>query len=41
MADLDFYKKDMEKIPNFTNHAKIIENPVAILCDFDLMKEDK
>ena len=34
-------KKDMEKIPSFTNHAKIIENPVAILCDFDLMKKDK
>ena len=33
-------KKDLEKIPNFTNHAKVIENPVAILCDFNLMKED-
>jgi len=33
-------KKDLDKIANFTNHAKVIENPVAILCDFNLMKED-
>ena len=32
---------DLEKIPTFTNHAKVIEGPVAILCDFNLMKEDE
>ena len=32
--------KDLDKISIFTNHAKIIENPVAILCNFNLMKED-
>ena len=31
---------DLEKISTFTNHAKVIEGPVAILCDFNLMKED-
>ena len=31
---------DLEKISTFTAHAQIIENPVAILCDFNLMKED-
>ena len=34
-------EKDLEKISTFTNHAKVIEGPVAILCDFNLMKEDK
>ena len=34
-------EKDLEKISTFTNHAKVIEGPVAILCNFDLMKEDK
>ena len=33
-------EKDLDKISTFTNHAKIIENPVAILCNFNLMKED-
>ena len=33
-------KKDLDKISIFTNHAKVIEGPVAILCDFNLMKED-
>ena len=33
-------ENDLEKISIFTAHAKIIENPVAILCDFNLMKED-
>ena len=33
-------ENDLEKISTFTAHAKIIENPVAILCDFNLMKED-
>lgn len=32
--------KDLEKISTFTNHAKVIEGPVAILCDFNLMKDD-
>ena len=34
-------EKDLEKISTFTHHAKVIEGPVAILCDFNLMKEDK
>ena len=34
-------EKDLKKIPTFTNHAKVIEGPVAILCDFNLMKEDQ
>ncbi len=34
-------KKDLDKIPTFVKHAKVIENPVAILCDFDLMKDDR
>lgn len=33
--------KDLTKISNLTNHAKITEGPVAILCDFELMKQDK
>ena len=32
--------QDLKKISTFTNHAKVIEGPVAILCDFNLMKED-
>ena len=32
---------DLNKITTFTEHAKIIESPVAILCDFDLMKDDE
>ena len=34
-------EESLKKIPTFTSHAKIIESPVAILCDFELMKEDK
>ena len=34
-------ENDLEKISTFTAHAKVIENPVAILCDFNLMKEDR
>ena len=33
-------EKDLKKISTFVAHSKIIESPVAILCDFDLMKED-
>ena len=33
-------KKDLDRITTFANHAKIIESPVAILCDFNLMKND-
>ena len=31
---------DLEKISTFTNHAKVIEGPVAILYNFNLMKAD-
>lgn len=31
---------DLDKISTFTNHAKVIEGPVAILCNFNLMKDD-
>ena len=34
-------ERDLNQIPDFVKHAKIIEGPVAILCDFNLMKEDK
>ena len=33
--------KDIDKIPTFSNHAKVVESPVAILCDFNLMKDDR
>ena len=33
-------EKDLDQISTFTAHAKVIENPVAILCDFNLMRED-
>ena len=33
-------ENDLKKISTFAAHSKIIESPVAILCDFDLMKED-
>jgi len=33
-------ENDLKKISTFTAHSKVIENPVAILCDFNLMKED-
>ena len=34
-------EKDLEKISIFAAHAKVIESPVAILCDFSLMKKDQ
>ena len=34
-------EKDLDDIKTYTNHAKIMESPVAILCDFQLMKDDK
>ncbi len=34
-------EKDLNKINTYANHAKVMESPVAILCDFDLMKDDK
>ena len=34
-------EKDLEEIRTYTNHAKIMETPIAILCDYQLMKEDK
>ena len=41
-AHLELYLvKDLDKISTFTNHAKVIEGPVAILCNFNLMNEDK
>ena len=33
-------EEDLDKISTLTAHAKVIEHPVAILCDFNLMKED-
>ena len=34
-------ENDLEKISTFSKHAKVVESPVAILCDFNLMKDDK
>ena len=34
-------EKHLDKIISYTEHAKIIESPVAILCDFELMKGEK
>ncbi len=34
-------EKDLDKIKTYTDHALIMETPVAILCDFQLMKGDK
>ncbi len=34
-------EKDLDNIQIFTQHAQIVESPVAILCDFNLMKDDK
>tara|TARA_B100000029_G_scaffold503683_1_gene581052 strand:- start:425 stop:922 length:498 start_codon:yes stop_codon:yes gene_type:complete len=31
---------DLDKISTFTNHSKVIESPVAVLCNFNLMKDD-
>jgi hypothetical protein len=33
-------EKELDKISTFSKHAKVIESPVAILCDFNLMKDD-
>ena len=33
-------ERDLDKISTFTNHAKVIEGPVAVLCNFNLMKDD-
>ncbi len=33
-------ENDLTRISNFVNHAKVIEGPVSILCNFDLMKDD-
>ena len=33
-------EEDLDKISTFTNHAKVIESPVAVLCNFNLMKDD-
>ncbi len=32
--------EDLDKISTFTNHAKVIESPVAVLCNFNIMKDD-
>ena len=34
-------EKDLDKIKIYIDHAKITESAVAILCDFELMKNDK
>ena len=34
-------EKELDKISTFSKHAKVVESPVAILCDFNLMKDDK
>ena len=33
-------EKDLEKISILSKHAKVIESPVAILCNFELMSTD-
>tara|TARA_B100001741_G_C16366889_1_gene511339 strand:+ start:116 stop:613 length:498 start_codon:yes stop_codon:yes gene_type:complete len=33
-------EQDLDKISTFTNHAKVIESPVAVLCNFNIMKDD-
>ena len=33
-------EKDLEKISTFSKHAKVIESPVAIVCNFELMSND-
>ena len=33
--------KDIDKITTFSKHAKVVESPVAILLDFNLMKDDR
>ena len=32
--------EELDKISTFSKHAKVVESPVAILCDFNLMKDD-
>ena len=34
-------ENELDKISIFSKHAKVVESPVAILCDFNLMKDDK
>ena len=33
-------EKDLDKISTFANHAKVIESPVAVMFNFNLMKND-
>ncbi len=33
-------EKDLDKITVFIEHAKIMETPIAILCDFNLLKDE-
>ena len=33
-------EKDLENIHTITQHAKVIESPVAVLCSFNLMKNE-
>ena len=33
-------EEDLDQISTFTNHAKVIESPVAVLCNFNIMKND-
>ncbi len=33
-------EQDLDKISTFTNHAKVIEGPVAVMLNFNLMKND-
>ena len=33
-------EEDLDKISTFTNHAKVIESPVAVLFNFNLMEDD-
>ena len=33
-------EQDLDKISTFTNHAKVIESPIAVLCNFNIMKDD-
>ena len=33
-------EEDIDKISTFTNHAKVIESPVAVLCNYNLFKDD-
>jgi len=33
-------EKDLDKISTFANHAKVIENPVAVMFNFNLMQND-